>query len=301
MSATASSALGNGLVHGEMITRPPACVTAGRVTYSRRHCRSSRSRPTSAPATAMPGAMKGVVLSMAPQAQLVDITHGVPPQDVAAGRGRAGPGRAAVPAGDDPRRGRRSRRRRRARRHRGRGGRAAVRRAGQRRAVAWPRGRHGGSTRIEAAAFRREPVSPTFHGRDVFAPTAGRLAAGAPRSTPPARCSTTCSSSGAAAARTSRAASSRGEVIHIDGFGNLITSLPAERCSRRAGAECDRGRGDRGAVRARRSGARSRTSRRGRSSPTSAAAASSRSRAAMARRPSASAPPAARRCACARA
>src|SRR5256885_6415158 len=31
------------------------------------------------------GAMKGVVLSMAPDARLVDITHGIAPQDVAAG------------------------------------------------------------------------------------------------------------------------------------------------------------------------------------------------------------------------
>src|ERR1700690_1451346 len=31
------------------------------------------------------GAMKGVVLSIAPQATLVDITHGIPAQDVAAG------------------------------------------------------------------------------------------------------------------------------------------------------------------------------------------------------------------------
>ena len=31
------------------------------------------------------GAMKGVVLSLAPKAQLVDNTHGVPPMDVAAG------------------------------------------------------------------------------------------------------------------------------------------------------------------------------------------------------------------------
>jgi S-adenosylmethionine hydrolase len=31
------------------------------------------------------GAMKGVVLSLAPNAILVDISHGVPPQDVAAG------------------------------------------------------------------------------------------------------------------------------------------------------------------------------------------------------------------------
>ena len=31
------------------------------------------------------GAMKGVVLSIAPRATLVDITHGIPAQDVAAG------------------------------------------------------------------------------------------------------------------------------------------------------------------------------------------------------------------------
>src|SRR3954447_19887805 len=31
------------------------------------------------------GAMKGVVLSLAPTATVVDVTHGVPPQDVVAG------------------------------------------------------------------------------------------------------------------------------------------------------------------------------------------------------------------------
>jgi len=36
--------------------------------------------------------------------------------------------------------------------------------------------------RIENPAFRREPVSPTFHGRDVLAPAAGCLARGLPAS-----------------------------------------------------------------------------------------------------------------------
>src|SRR5260221_13182210 len=55
------------------------------------------------------GAMKGVVLSLAPAAQLVDITHGVPPMDVAAGPPPPGPAPPRFPprpiptAGVDPR------------------------------------------------------------------------------------------------------------------------------------------------------------------------------------------------------
>ena len=33
---------------------------------------------------------------------------------------------------------------------------------------------------IARSPFRLEPVSATFHGRDIFAPVAARLAAGAP-------------------------------------------------------------------------------------------------------------------------
>src|SRR6185436_14963371 len=75
---------------------------------------------------------------------------------------------------------------------------------------------------IENPAYRREPVSPTFHGRDVFAPTAGRLAFG-------------WSADGAGRAlpgiaglplRTDRLGDGgAGEVVHVDGFGNLFTSF----------------------------------------------------------------------------
>ena len=80
--------------------------------------------------------------------------------------------------------------------------------------------------RIEAATFRREPVSPTFHGRDVFAATAGRLAAGAsPEEAGPRIEKMTELASPVVRRRAGRA---EGRVIHVDSFGNLITSLGAE-------------------------------------------------------------------------
>ncbi len=73
-------------------------------------------------------------------------------------------------------------------------------------------------------SFMAEAISPTFHGRDVFAPTAAHLAGGAqpadlgpiiedialldiPRPTSPDK------------------NTMRGEIIHIDRFGNLITNI----------------------------------------------------------------------------
>ena len=100
----------------------------------------------------------------------------------AAGRARAG-ARAALLAGRRPRRGRRSGRRlgapRRRRRDRGR---PAAGRAGQR-----PAHVRGGRARRHRRGLRRstnaravpQPVSRTFHGRDVFAPVAAHLAGGA--------------------------------------------------------------------------------------------------------------------------
>jgi S-adenosylmethionine hydrolase len=171
------------------------------------------------------GAMKGVVLSIAPRATLVDITHGVPAQDVAAGAVALAQAAPLFPVGSihvavvDP----------------GVGGERAdllVESGGSffigpdngvlslaaraPRKIYW----------IEAAAFRREPVSPTFHGRDVFAPTAGRLAAGAnPIDAGPLVPKMVDL---ATPALHRRDGVIEGEVIHVDGFGNLITSLPAE-------------------------------------------------------------------------
>ena len=171
------------------------------------------------------GAMKGVVLSLAPAAQLVDITHGVPPMDVAAGAVALAQAAPLFPPGTihiavvDP----------------GVGGTRAdmlVESGGSlfvgpdngvlSLAARAPRRVY----RIESSLFRREPVSPTFHGRDVFAPTAGRLAAGAAAAdagpsidamvelgSPPLH---------------KQGGVVEGQVIHVDSFGNLITSLPAE-------------------------------------------------------------------------
>ena len=81
--------------------------------------------------------------------------------------------------------------------------------------------------------FRRDPVSPTFHGRDVFAPTAGRLAAGA-RATDAGPLIDTIVELGAPPLH-KQGGVVEGQVIHVDSFGNLITSLPAELLSERAG------------------------------------------------------------------
>src|SRR4051812_47893474 len=171
------------------------------------------------------GAMKGVVLSLAPAAQLVDITHGVPPMDVAAGAAALAQAAPLFPPGTihiavvDP----------------GVGGARAdivIESGGSvfigpdngvlSLAARAPRRVY----RIESSLFRRDPVSPTFHGRDVFAPTAGRLAAGAS----PADAGPTVDAIvelGAPPLHKQRGVV-EGQVIHVDSFGNLITSVPGE-------------------------------------------------------------------------
>jgi S-adenosyl-L-methionine hydrolase (adenosine-forming) len=80
---------------------------------------------------------------------------------------------------------------------------------------------------ISASPWRLEPVSATFHGRDVFAPVAARLAAGAPLSA----AGTPLDPAELVTLDLPRArASSRGLialVVGVDGFGNV--ELLAER------------------------------------------------------------------------
>jgi S-adenosylmethionine hydrolase len=168
------------------------------------------------------GAMKGVVLSLAPDAVVVDITHDIPARDVATGALTLAAAARWFPAGTihvavvDP----------------GVGGpRAEVVVAA---AGAYFVGPDNGllalaatpprrAWRIENAAFRHEPVSPTFHGRDVFAPAAGRLAAGWPADgagPPLADLAPAPVPAGAPLTDDAQA-----EIIHVDGFGNLVTSL----------------------------------------------------------------------------
>jgi S-adenosylmethionine hydrolase len=119
--------------------------------------------------------MKGVILGIAPGAALVDLTHEVPPQDIAGGALLLATAAAAFGpdtvhlAVVDP-------------------GVGSTRRGV---AIQTRRGMFVGpdnglfslvldrfvrGVSLTNSAFHREPVSPTFHGRDVFAPVAAHLA-----------------------------------------------------------------------------------------------------------------------------
>ena len=86
---------------------------------------------------------------------------------------------------------------------------------------------------ITAVRYFLQPVSATFHGRDIFAPVAGHLSLGAepdrfghpiedyirltlPR---PSQCG---------------ARSIKGEILHIDRFGNLVTNIATDDLERLA-------------------------------------------------------------------
>jgi S-adenosyl-L-methionine hydrolase (adenosine-forming) len=83
------------------------------------------------------------------------------------------------------------------------------------------------AARVHAISNRelmREPVSRTFHGRDIFAPVAAHLALGLPIAevgppfvTPIRTALPVPHSDGVAV---------HGVVVHVDRFGNLITNLP---------------------------------------------------------------------------
>lgn len=168
------------------------------------------------------GAMKGVVLSLAPATVVVDISHDVPARDVQAGAFALAQAAPLFPPGTihvavvDP----------------GVGGARAevVVAAGESFFVgpdnglltlAAPEPRR--AWRIEAAGYRRPSVSPTFHGRDVFASTAGRLAAGWPaeKAGPPLTALTPLP----LALGGPLGDGGAGEVVHVDTFGNLFTSF----------------------------------------------------------------------------
>lgn len=129
------------------------------------------------------GVVHGVIARICPEARVIDVGHGVPRQDVAAGARVLARALPYVPAGVhlavvDPEVGARRRA-------------VALRTAEDDRLLVGPDNglllpaaeRFGGvveAMEISASPWRLEPVSATFHGRDLFAPVAARLAAGAP-------------------------------------------------------------------------------------------------------------------------
>lgn len=171
------------------------------------------------------GQVKGAILSVAPSAQLVDLTHTVPPQDVFAGAYLLWTAVAAFPAGTihvavvDP-------------------GVGSARRAialrtargdflvGPDNGLLQPAAeRLGGiQTAVELTQreFWRPAPSTTFHGRDIFGPIAAHLAVGTP-----------LEALGAPVDDLVRlelplAHGPHGEVLHVDTYGNLITNVPAD-------------------------------------------------------------------------
>jgi len=193
------------------------------------------------------GQMRGVVLGIAPGVPLYDLTHAISPQNIVEAAHVLGESVAAFPAGTvfvcvvDPgvgtvRRG------------------VAFRKDG--RFFVGPdngiftlvaAGGVGEAAAIENAAFFRQPVSPTFHGRDVFAAVAARIAAGTPLSElgPPA---------GALMALglpTPAVKEGRidGHGLYADRFGNLVTDVAAALCAGGAWTVLYRGRRLRGVKR----------------------------------------------------
>jgi S-adenosylmethionine hydrolase len=129
------------------------------------------------------GVVHGVIARLCPEARVIDIGHGVSRQDVRAGALVLARALPYVPAGVhlavvDPEVGARRRA-------------VALRTAEEDRLLVGPDNglliaaaeRFGGvveAVEISASPWRLEPVSATFHGRDLFAPVAARLACGAP-------------------------------------------------------------------------------------------------------------------------
>ena len=164
--------------------------------------------------------IKGVLLSRVPTATVVDVTHDVPAGDVRAGRyvlSRVWP---RFPAGTvhlaviDP--------------GVGTARRALAAQAGGHCFVGPDNGLLSGlpdDVRFVTLPVLRD-ASPTFHGRDVFAPAAARLAAGARLDDlgPPVA---DVIRSTAAAPRVVESAV-LGEVVYIDRFGNLISNIPKD-------------------------------------------------------------------------
>lgn len=126
------------------------------------------------------GVCHGVIARICPQARIIDVTHGVAPQDVLGGALRLAAALPYLPIGVhvgvvDPGVG--SERRA-----------VALRCADGNQFVApdngllWPAAERSGgvveAVEVSASPFRLEPVSVTFHGRDIFAPVGAHLAAG---------------------------------------------------------------------------------------------------------------------------
>ena len=186
------------------------------------------------------GAVKGVLLSIHPGLAVVDITHAVTPGDVLAGAFVLRNAATEYPPGSihlavvDPGVG--SKRRAIAVSSRG-----SLWVGPDNGLLSFPLEDPGAVTReITAPSLRGRSMCPTFHGRDLFAPCAARLAAGFPFAGVGRRVTgAEILSEAQPAIESGRVA---GQVIHVDHFGNAITNIAGEALDTLAGtAEAGRG------------------------------------------------------------
>jgi S-adenosyl-L-methionine hydrolase (adenosine-forming) len=165
------------------------------------------------------GEMKGAILSAAPHARLVDISHDIPAQDVEGGRLALARYWRRFPEGTvhlavvDPGVG---------------GDRAAIAVASAGYSLVGPdNGVLSPALLVPGARAVALPVppqaAPTFHGRDVFAPAAAALSGGTPVETLGAPFSNPIVRRTPEPERWGDG-TLRGEVIAIDRFGNAITN-----------------------------------------------------------------------------
>ena len=180
--------------------------------------------------------MKGVIASIAPRAPLIDLTHGVPPQQVAIGAlllaqsWRFFPTRAVFLAVVDPGVGT-------SRRPIAVTTRAGARFVGPDKGLLWMAAAAAQIetiVQLESAQYRLTNLSSTFHGRDIFAPAAAWLARGVEPEALGPRLDTMVKLEPQSGVRKT-ADSLRGEVIYVDGFGNLVTNLSRDQLDGFAG------------------------------------------------------------------
>lgn len=171
------------------------------------------------------GAMKGVILARNPEATLVDITHEIKPQDVRAGAFTLSCCYHDFPSGTihlaviDPGVG------------------------SERRAIlvesnhyffvgpdnglfsfVFDRDSHACARHVTKSSYFRPDKSTTFHGRDVFAPVAACLSLGVP----PEKFGTLINDPirlDIADVQMSVVGAIQGSIVHIDRFGNCVTSF----------------------------------------------------------------------------
>jgi S-adenosylmethionine hydrolase len=170
-------------------------------------------------------AMKGVIASIAPGAPIIDLTHGIPPQSIAAGAialresWRYFPRRTVFLAVVDPGVGTK-------RRAIAIETRAGCRLVGPDNGLLFPAGESAGMLRVVELTSPRywlERVSATFHGRDLFAPAAAHLWKGVRLDALGRRLErvTRLDFPGPRVAGSELC----GEVIYLDGYGNLVTNI----------------------------------------------------------------------------